>query len=192
MKNTLKVVFVAAMGALAISTAGCSASSDTPEGVDSPAASVSSSADSPEPVYYAFKFDEASGCGPQGRFVKVIGSDLYYVAADGCDLFADRGTIYGDEVRLVGRSFVCMGDGATDYSPSTLEITGGADDLQIAGETRVVGPAGSLEDLDRWWSEENERVEYPTHPVSVRSHGRCEPQPTRSGQVAAAEHAADW
>ena len=179
MKTTLKLVFVAAMGALAISTAGCSASSGTPDSVDSPAVSVSSSAASPEPVYYAFKFDGASGCGPQGRFVKVVGSDVFYVAADGCDLFADRGTIYGDEVRLVGRYFVCMGDGATDYSPSTLEITGGADDLRIAGETRVVGPAGSVEDLDRWWSEENERVGYPSPP--------SEREITRQMQTAAAD-----
>ena len=181
MTNMLKLVFSAAVGALVISTAGCSASSGTPDSIDSPPTSVSSSADSQKPVYYAFKFDGASGCGPQGRFVKLVGSDSFDVAADGCDGFADRGTIYEDEVRLVGRFFECMGDGATDYSPSTLQITGGVDDLQVAGETRVVGPTESIEELDRWWSEENERVENPSPP--------SEREITRQMQTAADE---DW
>jgi hypothetical protein len=117
-----------------------------------------------EPLYYAFAFDPvpgSPGCGPQARFVKVVGTEFFEVAGYGCDGSADRGTIRGDEVALVGKVYVCGGEGTESY-PSVMEISGGAEDLRIPGETRVVGPTTSLEDLDVWWSEENERVKYPS------------------------------
>lgn len=123
-----------------------------------------------QPLYYAFAFDtdpDSPGCGPQARFVKIDGSDFYEVAGFGCDASADRGTISGDRVDLVGTVYVCGGEGLQTH-PSTMTITGGPQDLRIPGETRVVGPTTDPADLDVWWSEENEKVPNP----SPRDAGR--------------------
>ncbi len=137
--------------------------SPTPASATATATASATASGPTEPVYYAFAFDPSPGgpgCGPQARFVKVVGTELYEVAGYGCDGSADRGTIQGDEVAFVGTVHVCAGEGTESY-PSVMEISGGAEDLRIPGETRVVGPTTSIEDLDVWWSEENERVENP-------------------------------
>ncbi len=100
-------------------------------------------------------------CGPQARFVNVDGSDYYEVAGDGCDAFADRGTIVGDQVELVGTVYVRGGEGVESH-PSAMAITGGPRYLRIPRETRVVGPTTDPANLDLWWSEENEKVPYPS------------------------------
>ncbi len=141
--------------------------SQTADGVALPTSTdpaPSSALASGQPLYYAFAFDtdpDSPGCGPQGRFVKIEGSDFYEVAGFGCDASADRGTISGDRVDLVGTVYKCGGDGLETY-PSTMTVTGGPQDLRIPGETRVVGPTTDPADLDVWWSEENEEVPYPS------------------------------
>lgn len=134
----------------------------TPDPSTEPTASTPKG--SSQPVYYAFAFDtdpDSPGCGPQARFVKVDGSDFFEVAGFGCDASADRGTISGDQVDLVGTVHACGRDGLETY-PTPMTITGGPRDLRIPGETRVVGPTTDPTDLDHWWSEENEQVPYPS------------------------------
>lgn len=141
--------------------AGCSAGGGSGTQV-TPAAS-SSDPGQVDPVYYAFALEPSPGspgCGPQASFVKVVGTEYYEVTGFGCDATADRGTIHGDEVALVGEVFACAGEG-TEFHPHTLKITSGAQDLTIPGATRVVGPTSSVQDLDVWWSEENARVPNP-------------------------------
>jgi hypothetical protein len=139
------------------------------EAVGAPSASREPAAPA-APLYYAFAFDidpESPGCGPQARYVKVVGTQFYEVVTFGCDASADRGTIEGDRVALLGRTYVCGSDPPQIESrPVTMDITGGPDDLGIPGETRVVGPTTNLGDLDVWWSEENERVRFPAERTS--------------------------
>jgi hypothetical protein len=184
---TTKAFAVAALFAVVIaSVSGCSeqdrtanstapstsaAASAAPSPTADPTSATPSTGSTPsatpasgQPLYYAFAFDtdaDSPGCGPQARFVKVDGSDFYEVAGYGCDASADRGTISGDQVALVGTVDVCGGEGQASY-PSTMTITGGPQDLRIPGETRVVGPTTDPADLDVWWSEENETVPYPS------------------------------
>jgi hypothetical protein len=152
--------------------AGCAGGSPAPSATtagspaDSPAASASagpSSSSTLAPVYYVFTWEPVEGspgCGPQGVFLKIVGDDVFEVTADGCDLSADRGTLEPGGIALRGVTAPCV-EGEWETIPSTVQIAGDAEDLQIPGMTRVVGPTESIDDLNMWFSEENERVPYP-------------------------------
>ncbi len=170
-------VGLALTGILAL--AGCSGGSSTrPDAsaagsLASPAGSASadpSPSSSASPIYYAFTWEPSegsSGCGPQGIFLKIVGSDVYEVTADGCDLAADRGTLEPGRIVLRGVTAPCV-EGEWETFPSTVQITGDAGDLQIPGMTRVAGPTDSIDDLNAWFSEANERVASPVPPNSQR------------------------
>lgn len=148
-------------------TAGSPADSPAASASADPSASAEPSASSTlAPVYYAFTWESVEGspgCGPQGVFLKIVGDDVFEVTADGCDLFADRGTLEPRGIAMRGVTAPCV-EGEWETFPSTVQITGDAGDLQIPGKTRVVGPTESIDDLNTWFSEENERVSYPVPP----------------------------
>jgi hypothetical protein len=124
---------------------------------------VPSSSSALAPAYYVFTWEPvegSQGCGPQGVFLKIVGDDVFEVTADGCDLSADRGTLEPGAIALRGVTAPCV-EGEWETYPSTVQIAGNAEDLQISGMTRVVGPTESINDLNTWFSEENERVPNP-------------------------------
>ena len=108
------------------------------------------------PVYYVFSLPGtgvlSTGCGPQARFVKVVGRKFYEFQDWGCDRFVDRGKFKGARVRMVGKEVSCSSPGVVQRRPSSFKTNGRPQHLRIRGVKRLLGPTKSLAALDEWYA----------------------------------------